>query len=466
MFNKKYTGGNIKGFVVAGTNSGCGKTTISLALMSYFIKKGYKVAPFKVGPDFIDSGHHSRITGVTSRNLDGWMLTKDYNIDCFRRFSSGFDISIVEGMMGLYDGFSGNSEAGSTAQMAKWNNLPVILVVNAESMARSAAAVVEGFENFDKDVDFAGVIFNKLGSEGHLQYLTEAMQNNSTLPVLGGIIRDEDIEIPERYLGLVTNDEHILSERSIEKLAGLIEKNIDIEKLLETIPGFEINKPPENTELCEKKVKIAVAKDKSFCFYYQENIEILKSYGADIVYFSPMADKKLPGDIGGIYLGGGYPELFADQLSENRDMVKAIKNCSDNEMPIYGECGGFMYLCKAITNHEDESYSMTGCLPFTLKMLTKLKALGYRDIVLKAETAIGKKGMKAKGHEFHYSEIVGQDENVKTAYNVSKRALNTVSSEGYCVNNTIGSYIHLHFGSNPEVGRCFVEKCLEWKKGH
>ena len=266
MFNKKYTGGNIKGFVVAGTNSGCGKTTISLALMSYFIKKGYKVAPFKVGPDFIDPGHHSRITGVTSRNLDGWMLTKKSNIDCFKRFSSGFDISIVEGMMGLYDGFSGNSEAGSTAQMAKWNNLPVILVVNAESMVRSAAAVVEGFENFDKDVDFAGVIFNKLGSEGHLQYLTEAMQNNSRLPVLGGIIRDEDIEIPERYLGLVTNDEHILSERSIEKLAGLIEKNIDIEKLLETIPGFEINKPPENTEICEKIVKIAVAKDKSFCF--------------------------------------------------------------------------------------------------------------------------------------------------------------------------------------------------------
>ncbi len=432
--------------------------------MAYFMNVGYKVAPFKVGPDFIDPGHHSRITGVTSRNLDGWMLTKEYNIECFNEFSSGFDISIVEGVMGLFDGYSGTSEAGSTSQMAKWNNLPVILIVNAQSMARSAAAVVQGFENFDKDVNFAGVIFNKIGSERHLAYLMEALEGNTRIPVLGGIFRNEDIEIPERHLGLVTNDEHVLSRDAVKKLSDLIEKNINVEKLLHNVSEYEVDVVVKKKVLMENRVKIAVAKDKAFCFYYQDNIEILEAAGAEIVYFSPMTDQNLPENISGIYLGGGYPELFATELSNNESLLNEIKVMSENQMPIYGECGGFMYLCEEITDHEGNVWPMSGCLPFSLKMLTKLKALGYREVTLEKESLLGKKGLVVRGHEFHYSEVINQNENIKTIYNVTKRALNALSTEGYVSKNTLGSYIHLHFGSNRKVGENFVNKCREWMK--
>ncbi len=452
----------MKGLIVAGTNSGCGKTTISLALMSYFKNQGYKVAPFKVGPDFIDPGHHCRITGVISRNLDGWMLTKGYNTKCFKQFSSGFDISIIEGVMGLFDGFSGTSEDGSTAQMAKWNNLPVVLVVNAQSMARSAAALVQGFENFDKELNFAGVIFNKLGSKRHLEYLTEALKGNTEIPVLGGILRDDAFEIPERHLGLVTNDEHLMSNKAVNNLSRLIEENIDVTKLLENISDINDGgyiAPPYS----EKRVKIAVAKDKAFCFYYQDNIELLEANGAEIVYFSPMTDEKLPDNISGIYFGGGYPELFADQLSQNMKLLNEIKEVSDNKMPVYGECGGFMYLCNNVTDHSGNCYPMTGCMPFSVKMLTKLKALGYREITLEEDSIIGKKGLTARGHEFHYSEIVNQDESCKSVYNVTKRASDSLLKEGYISKNTMGSYIHLHFGSNPDVAKGFVNKCREWE---
>ncbi len=409
----------IKRFIIAGTNSGCGKTTISLALMAYFMSRGFKVAPFKVGPDFIDPGHHSRITGVNSRNLDGWMLSKEYNKNCFNRFSQEFDIAVVEGVMGLFDGYDGKTEAGSTAEMAKWNNIPIILVVNAQSMARSGAAIVQGFENFDPDLNFAGVIFNKIGSERHLQYLTEALDGNVRMDCLGGIPRDQEIAIPERHLGLVTNDEHLLSKESVKNLSGLIEKNIDVDKLLKNVSGFEspVYSEPEsipNIKISDKeKVKIGVARDKAFCFYYQDNIELLESFGAEIVYFSPMEDKKLPCDIKGIYFGGGYPELFTKELSENRELLDEIKTKSRNNFPIYGECGGFMYLCSEIEDLKGAKFPMTGCLPFSLRMLTKLKALGYREITLESDSIIGKKGTTAKGHEFHYSEIIDQNKEIK-----------------------------------------------------
>lgn len=455
----------MKGFVVAGTNSGCGKTTISLALMACFINRGYNVSPFKVGPDFIDPGHHRRITGVTSRNLDGWMLSKNYNIDTFKKFSTGSDIAIVEGVMGLFDGYSGTSEEGSTAQMAKWTDLPVILVVNAQSMARSAAALVQGFENFDPEIRFAGVIFNKLGSENHLNYLKEALEGNTGIPVLGGIFRDEAIEIPERHLGLITNDEHMLSQEAIGTLSSLIESNIDVETLLENVSEFDADDRAGTQADSNGRVKIAVAKDKAFCFYYQENIEIMEAAGAEIVFFSPVEDQRLPDNIGGIYLGGGYPELFAGRLSQNDKLIDEIKRMSDNNMPVYGECGGFMYLCKEITDHDGNTYPMTGCLPFSLKMLPKLKALGYREITLGEETVIGEKGVTARGHEFHYSEIVNPEESDKSVYQVTKRASTDSVKEGYAKKNTLGSYIHLHFGSNPAIGESFVNKCLDWERG-
>ncbi len=455
----------MKGIVIAGTKSGCGKTTVSLGLMAALAKRGLKVAPFKVGPDFIDPGHHSRVTGVTCRNLDGWMLPKKFNLDVFIKCSKDADIAVIEGVMGLFDGYDGKSEAGSTAQMAKWLGLPVILLVDAASMARSAAAIVMGFEHFDAELTYAGVIFNNLGSSRHLQYLKEAVQDRVEMPCLGGILRNTEIAIPERHLGLVTQEDHPLSEESIDRLADLIEKSIDLDALLNNLTDTAL---PEQTHRrpqprIEGMVRIAVARDRAFCFYYADNLNLLEDLGAELIFFSPMADSNLPQDIDGLYFGGGYPELFAKKLAGNRALGNRVNEKSADGMPIYGECGGFMYLCEELVDQNNNRYRMTGCFPFATRMFTRLKALGYREITLTRNTVIGNAGLTLRGHEFHYSELVNLSREVQTAYAVTDRSGMDKAPEGYVTNHTLGSYNHLHFGSQPDAARCFVENCLMYR---
>ena len=433
--------------------------------MAALAKRGLKVAPFKVGPDFIDPGHHSRITGVAGRNLDGWMLPQKFNLDAFAKWSKDADFTVVEGVMGLFDGYDGRSEAGSTAQMAKWLGLPVILLVDAASMARSAAAIVMGFENFDVELSYAGVIFNNLGSRRHLQYLKEAMQDRVETPCLGGIMRDKNIAIPERHLGLVTQEDHPLAEESIDRLAELMEKSIDLDSLLNQLPEIPLTAQSHRTQPArsEKRVRIGVARDNAFCFYYADNLELLANQGAELVYFSPMADRNLPDDIDGLYIGGGYPELFAEKLAENAALGHRIKEKSADNMPIYAECGGFMYLCKELVDLNHTRYRMTGCFPFATKMFTRLKALGYREITLSRNTVIGNAGLTIRGHEFHYSEIVNLSEDIPTVYSITDRAGMDKAPEGYFINQTLGSYNHLHFGSQPDAAGCFVENCLTYR---
>ncbi len=436
--------------------------------MAALTSRGLKIAPFKVGPDFIDPGHHSRITGTISRNLDGWMLSREYNLACFREHSSGADLAVVEGVMGLFDGYDGKTEAGSTAQMAKWTALPVILVVNAQSMARSAAALVRGFERFDKKLSFAGVIFNNIGSERHLEYLREALEDNVDMPCLGGIIRDKELSIPERHLGLVTDNEHTLSNEIKEKLADLIEKSIDIEFLLKSLPnitpgaGWSRKYP----QVFQKDVKVGVARDKAFCFYYQDNLDLLEANGAELVFFSPLRDQRLPDNLDGLYFGGGYPELFASDLARNTELAAHVRGQSINGMPIYGECGGFMYLCSILYDHLNNAYPMAGCFPFTTRMFTSLKALGYREITLSDDTIIGRAGLKIKGHEFHYSETDALLREIKpdNIYKSSDRCGQHKELTGYRIRNTLGSYCHLHFGSRPEAAERFVEVCRTYSK--
>jgi cobyrinic acid a,c-diamide synthase len=455
----------IKGIVIGGTKSGCGKTTISLGLMAALVKRGLKVAPFKVGPDFIDPGHHTRIAGVGCRNLDGWMLSQNFNLDTFAKCMQDADIAVVEGVMGLFDGYDGKSEAGSTAQMAKWLKLPVILLVDAASMARSAAAIVMGFEQFDAELAYAGVIFNNLGSKRHLQYLMEAVQDRTEMPCLGGVLRNQDIAIPERHLGLVTREDHPLAEENIDRLAGLIEKSIDLDLLLDKLPDIALTgqirgKPPERSV---KRVRIAVARDNAFCFYYADNLELLEHQGAELVFFSPMVDRDLPENIDGLYLGGGYPELFAAKLAENTALRNRVKEKSADGMPIYGECGGFMYLCQELVDLDNNRYRMSGCFPFAARMFNRLRALGYREITLNRKTIIGNAGLTIRGHEFHYSELVNLSRDVPTAFAISDRSGMDKAPEGYVINRTLGSYNHLHFGSQPDAAGCFVENCLIYR---
>ena len=484
----------MKGFVIAGTGSGSGKTTAALGIMAWLADMGYRVAPFKVGPDFIDPGHHTALTGTSSRNLDSWMLTKKINQGIFARGCQGMDMAVVEGVMGLFDGYSGVSEAGSTAQMAKWLNLPVVLLVDARSMARSAAAIVKGFEDFDPDLEFAGVIFSKTGSKRHYEYLKEAVEDRCQMKCLGHIPRNENLVMPERHLGLVTSDEHLLSSSMVDTLVRLIDEHTHLKTMISTIPDIKIDNESvhlntlsntvdtseislgnkdDNIQVSgektdkETQVTIAVARDKAFCFYYPENLEFLTAAGARLVFFSPIADVGLPEDIHGIYLGGGYPELFAETLSQNTLLKQQIKEKSAHGMPVYGECGGFMYLCSYIVGMDGlTKYPMTGCFPFTAAMSKKMRSLGYREISLEADCPVGKKGDVLRGHEFHYSSLedghLDCDE-MHRIYRSTARAGRQVSLEGYKIGNTLGSYMHIHFGSHTGAAKAFVTSCRVYK---
>ena len=431
------------------------------------------MAPFKVGPDFIDPGHHTKICGKTSFNLDSWMLSKRYNQQTFMRESGDADVAVVEGVMGLFDGYDGLSEAGSTAQMAKWLNLPVVLIVSAKGKARSAAAIVKGFETFDRDLNLAGVIFTKTGSQRHYEYLKAAVEQSCRTKCLGHLPKNEGISMPERHLGLVTADEMSVSPEVLDTLSAMVEEHIDTDALMGSLTPvvFEDGQPVTPSSLPAEDIPtIAVARDEAFCFYYPDNIDLLRQAGARIVEFSPLRDESLPENIDGIYLGGGYPEVHAARLASKQHLLGQIKSFSDQGMPIYGECGGFMVLCSALTGMDDaKSYSMTGCFGFTVTMSKRLRSLGYREITLTGDTVIGKKGDVLRGHEFHYSSLENPDilkdpdQDISQVYDVTSRAGQSVSLKGYQHKNTLGSYFHVHFGSHPGSAGQFVSCCRQFK---
>jgi cobyrinic acid a,c-diamide synthase len=440
-----------------------GKTTVTLGLLSALRRRGLAVQPFKVGPDFIDPGHHSRAAGRVCRNLDGWMLSKDYNLANFRRHAGQAQVAVVEGVMGLFDGYDGLSEAGSTAQMAKWLGLPVLLVVDAKAMARSAAALVHGFASFDPDLTLAGVVFNRIGGAAHLHYLEQALSQLGEVKCLGGLPREAKLAIPERHLGLTTAEDHPLEEEHLRQLADLLEEHLDLEGLLAALPVLEMPPaaPPEATA---PTVRLGVARDQAFCFYYPENLELLARFGAELLPFSPLMDRQLPENLHGVYLGGGYPELFAAPLAANEGLKRELTEQAAAGLPIYAECGGLMYLSQEIQDLEGRRHPMAGLLPLKVRMLKRLKALGYREITLTAAGLLGPAGTQARGHEFHYSEIAAETGDLLRLYRLTARQGIEAPPEGYCRNHILASYVHLHFGSNPEVARHLVEHCRGYKE--
>ncbi len=469
------------GFLVGGTHSGCGKTTIALALLAALRARGLSVQPFKVGPDFIDPGLHATIAGKQSRNLDGWMLGRGWNEVLFRRLVQESDVGLIEGVMGLYDGYEGRTESGSSSEMAKWLDVPVVLVVDARSMARSVAALIYGFTQFDPALRFAGVIFNRIGGDAHLEYLKEAI--GSACPgvaVLGGVPVEDQVRIPERHLGLVTADEMSLDAGWQERLAELAEKRLNIDLLLEKTSLFEtyrqnsnILKDPPSHQMEGGRIiphpgrpEIAVARDAAFCFYYPDNLELLEQAGAQLRFFSPLSGETLPEECSGVYLGGGYPELFAGQISGNDGFLRSLRERAAQNMPIYAECGGLMTLGLFIDTIEGQRYPMAGILPFGTKMLNRRKALGYTEVVLRRQCLLGAPGSVIRGHEFHYSEIVeqGQNTQIEFAYDLRKRKHEAARPEGYLKGSVLASYIHLHWGSAPRAACQFVSQCAEWEK--
>ncbi|MDH3392915.1 MAG: cobyrinate a,c-diamide synthase [Desulfobulbaceae bacterium] len=439
-----------KGIVVAGTHSGSGKTTVTLGLMAALSRRGLAVQPFKCGPDFIDPTLHRLATGRVSRNLDCWMSGLPFVRDCFARHGAGSDIAVVEGVMGCFDG--GESSSGA---LAKALGLPVVLVVDVRSMAESVAAVVNGFETLDPQMRLAGVIFNRVGSPRHLELLTSAVKEHCRAEVLGYLPRDTEFTIPDRHLGLHMGEEAPISEEALNKLAATVEQHIDLDRLVELAAGVSdlVSKPAATIEKV-KKVKIGIARDRAFCFYYQDNLDLLQAAGAELVEFSPLADEKLPAGLDGIYLGGGYPELYAAQLSANSLMRAAIREWSEAGKPLYAECGGFMYLTDGIVDLEGNEHPMAGVYPVKSRMKKGRTSLGYREATTTAPTFFGEAGTVLRGHEFHYSAIDPMPESVERAYRLTDGSL-----EGYKINNTLGGYLHLHFGFDVEVVASFVKTC-------
>jgi cobyrinic acid a,c-diamide synthase len=450
--------------IVAGTHSGVGKTTVTLGLLAALRKRGLRVQAFKVGPDFIDPGHHSVITGVPARTLDGWMLPRPYNQQTLWRHMQGQDIGIIEGVMGLFDGHSGKSEAGSTAEMAKWLGVPVLLVVDAAAMARSVAALVYGFRSFDPALRIAGVVFNRIAGPGHLQYLREALESLPPIAVIGGVPHDDTIAIPERHLGLLTAEERRLTPEQINRLAACIEDNLDLCRLLHELPPLSL--PQETAETARDAefrrtgdtVRFGVAKDEAFCFYYPDNLELLERAGAELVFFSPIHDAHLPANIQGLYFGGGYPEVYAPRLSANRSMQYDIRAFIERGGMVYAECGGFMYLTQAIRDLSGTAFPMVGVYPTTVRMQPRLTTLGYAEVTIADPTGL-LAGGQVRGHEFHYSALENEDfcgGSIATVYQVRQQGRATPRPEGYLYKRCLASYIHLHFGSNAEFATALV----------
>jgi cobyrinic acid a,c-diamide synthase len=443
-----------KGFIVAGPASGVGKTTVALALMVALRKRGLTIQPFKCGPDFIDGGHHTRACGRASRNLDGWMLSADANRNILSRSAEGADVCVVEGVMGLFDGVDGNSEAGSTAEIAKRLQLPVVLVVDASSMARSAAALVHGFETFDPALKVAGVIFNKVAGTTHYRLLRDALTSGTAAVPLGYLPRDERIRIPERYLGLFTAGEDLLPDTMFELLCELTEKSIDLDKLLDSAASFpaSVKKVRFSTR---RTVRVGVARDKAFSFYYADNLDALRVAGAEIVEFSPLQDPRLPDALDALYVGGGYPELFASELAGNRSMLASVARFAEAGSPIYAECGGLMFVGKEIVTRDGAAFSMAGVLPLRVQMTERLVNFGYTEVTFTSDCLIGRAGDKARGHSFHCSKLV---DTVPLAHVYRSRHSMTgrEANEGFCVGNVLASYIHLHFLSAPGIAERFV----------
>lgn len=466
---------SMNGFLIAAPQSGSGKTTVSLAIMAGLTRRGLAIAPFKCGPDFIDPGYHRLVTGRPSINLDGWMCGEEFVRRTFLKHLTGPDkkIAVIEGVMGLFDGIGASYREGSSAQIAAITGAPVVLVVNARGMAASAAPLVKGFAGFDPQVRLAGVIFNNVGSEHHATLLKEALVTHCPeILCFGCIFRDESLVIPSRHLGLVTADDNPLSDSFIGALADMADRCLDLERLSQL--GFDSAQPAEDTTWLvgddrllsgvETPVRIAVARDPAFCFTYEDNLRLLRDAGAELAFFSPLSDAALPEGVRGIYLPGGYPELYAGQLAQNGGMKKTIRDAVAADMPVYAECGGFVYLTEGLeASDNQESADFVGVFPVRCKMLPRRKALGYRSVELTDNVVTGTAGTTFRGHEFHYSEISTMPEEVEHCYLVSRQGI-VMAAEGFRIRNCLASYIHLHFGSNTEIAGAFVAACRKWSR--
>ncbi|WP_102335292.1 cobyrinate a,c-diamide synthase [Salimicrobium jeotgali] len=451
--------------VIAGTGSGTGKTTVTLGLMAALKKRGETVQGFKCGPDYIDPAFHTAVTGRSSRNLDSWMLTPSQMTDVFTNGKRDADISVIEGVMGLFDGKSPESNRGSAAEVSAMTKSPVILVVNCVNMARSAAAVVKGFQLFDEETEIAGVIANEVGSDGHYRLVKTAIEQECGIPVIGYLKQEPGIQMPERHLGLVPAIERGDLDAFFDRLGDLVLETVDVDRLLEiaeTEAVEAVDGPTMFETKRERQARIAVAKDAAFNFYYPENLEILQAHGAELIEFSPLRGERVPHEADGLYLGGGFPEEFASRLAAQEEGAASVREAVQGGLPTLAECGGFMYLTDSIETTDGETHPMTGVIPGKIRMQENLAAIGYREVRGRSGNFL-LEDLVVKGHEFHYAVFHPGEEQVPAAYHTEDTG--GAGDAGYLMYNAVAGFPHFHFGSCPGVAEKWVEKCTAYRKG-
>jgi cobyrinic acid a,c-diamide synthase len=476
--------------ILAAPMSGSGKTTVTAGLIAAFSARGLRVAPFKVGPDYIDPGYHALAAGRPCHNLDAWMLTPDRLRALFARRTQDVDLALIEGVMGLFDGFSGKDDTGSTAHVARILDAPILLVVDVGAMARSAAAVVQGLRDFDPRVRLAGVVLNRVASAGHARMVQDAIEENVGVPVVGFLKRDEKLNLPERHLGLIPTPEltpQLANEGpgkgrigfaaasssmrgQVDELQGRwqgwlaavreqVAGVVDLDRVMDLARGAPPLPAADDRLFAHARparAVVAVARDEAFNFIYEENLDLLRGAGAKIEFFSPLHDGALPRGTQALYLSGGFPEIYAAELAANESMRAEIRCAFGSRLPIYAECGGLMYLTEEIADGAGAGCRMVGILPGRSAMTGHL-TLGYRVVRASSDNWLWRKGETIRGHEFHYSLWENRPANLPPAYELLPGEFQPeLQTEGACVNNLLASYVHLHFLAQPVLAERFV----------
>jgi len=455
---------HIPRLIVAAASSGDGKTTVTVGLIGALRARGLKVAAFKCGPDYLDPTYHARAASGASHNLDGWMMSREAVLGTFQRTAQGADIAVIEGMMGLFDGATPNGDEGSTAEIAKWLSAPVILVVDASGMARTVAAVAQGFKTFDPHLRVAGLICNRVGGHGHLELLRRACP---AVPILGGLPENRRYAFPERHLGLLAADEKTVPGALLDAWGTLAAEWFDIAAILElarSAPALvETEASAATHAIARIRPRIGIAFDDAFHFYYEDNLRRLETLGAALVRFAPTVDAVLP-EVDGLYFGGGYPEAVADRLAANAPMIDAIRGFAASGGPIYAECGGLMYLSRGIRTMDGRFFPMVGLIPGEAVMSDRLQALGYVEVDTRSDSILGPMGLRFRGHQFRYSNLESLAADVQCLYEVRPRWGSGAFAEGYRVNNVLASYVHAHWASNPRAAEGFVRSCVAFRQ--
>jgi cobyrinic acid a,c-diamide synthase len=452
--------------VIGGTHSGVGKTSVAIGIMGALARKGRRVQGFKIGPDFLDTSFHTAVTGRPSRNLDSWMIPRKKIPLIFVSGCEGADVAIIEGVMGVFDGIDGKSETASTSEVAKMLKAPVILVIDAYGLAGSAAALVLGYKDLDPEMQLSGVILNRVAGDAHAEMCRDAIKRHSKVPVLGAIPVSRDIALPERHLGLVPATE-MENRKVLDTIIDHVESHVDldrIEGLARSAAQLPVPKKPNvRYEMDRDETVIAVARDRAFNFYYQENLDRLVEAGARLESFSPIEDQMIPENASGLYIGGGYPEVYASGLAANHAMLDSVAKYAEDEMPIYAECGGLMYLTKSIQDLDGVEHRTVGLLDAKTSMVKRL-TLSYTLAKATRPNILTRTGNLVRGHEFHFSALKDLPRDAEFAYELKRGVGIGDGRDGWTCYSTLASYMHTNFASDERMAERFVEACNRYSK--